>query len=462
MPLNLNNILENLPEVAKPKTKLSLKDKLMWTGVVLVIYFILSMIPLYGLSSAYQSRFESLAVLLAAQFGSIITLGIGPIVTGSIILELLIGADIIKLDMNTPEGKKLFQGLQKIFSVFFIVFENGMFVLSGALPPAVPGIAATTLMIIQLVIGGVLLMLLDEVSSKWGIGSGISLFIAAGVAREIFVAGLNPFPLSDPAGALPKILAALRAGLPENIIWPLVSIVSTILIFALGAYFQSIRVEIPLSFSRVRGYNIRWPINFFYTSNIPVILTAAMIAGMQFWGLMLFNAGVPILGTYQKEYTGSGYQEVAISGLVKYIQPPSLSQIVYYGMTKDYMTSIVVYLVMMLVGAVVFSLLWVNVGGQGPSNVAGQILSSGLSMPGFRQDERILERILSRYIIPLTIMGGVVVAILAVGADLLGALSRGTGILLTVMIIYNFYQNIMKQHAEDVQPLLGKVFGGSA
>ena len=84
-----------------------------------------------------------------------------------------------------------------------------------------------------------------------------------------------------------------------------------------------------------------------------------------------------------------------------------------------------------------------------------------LADSGFRRDERILEHILSRYIFPLTIMGAALVGFLASTADLMGALSRGTGILLAVMIVYRLYEDIAKQHMMDMHPALRKMMGGS-
>jgi preprotein translocase subunit SecY len=88
---------------------------------------------------------------------------------------------------------------------------------------------------------------------------------------------------------------------------------------------------------------------------------------------------------------------------------------------------------------------------------AKQILSSGLQIPGFRRDPRIVEQILNRYIPSLTVLGGISIGILAAAADLLGALSNGTGILLTVMIIYKLYEDIARQHMMDMHPALRKM-----
>ena len=113
----------------------------------------------------------------------------------------------------------------------------------------------------------------------------------------------------------------------------------------------------------------------------------------------------------------------------------------------------------MIIGAVIFSIFWVQTSGMDAGTQAKQIMSSGLQIPGFRRDERVLERILARYITPLTVMGAATVGLLAALADLMGALSRGTGILLTVMIIYKLYEDIAQQHMMDMHPALRKVMG---
>jgi len=462
--MKFSNIINNLPEVVTPKKKIPFNDRVKWTIGVLVIYFSLSLVPLYGLSPSYKSQFEMLSILLAAQFGSIITLGIGPIVTGSIILQLLVGADVIKIDTNTPDGKRMYQGIQKIFSIFFVVFENAMYVVSGALPAANPGFMNVFILIFQLILGGFILMFLDEVVSKYGFGSGISLFIAAGVSRQLFVNALNPFPdpttPSLPAGQLFKSIALIIQGIPSEAIWPLVAVGATVAVFAMSVFVQSIKVEIPLSFGRIKGFGIRWPLNFVYTSNIPVILTAALITSMQFWGLMLYHAGFPLLGSYKKVSSGTGYREVPDSGLIKYLNPPTIRDLIVGGFREEHVISTLVYTLFMVSGSVIFSMLWIQIGSQDPRTVADQILESGLSIPGFRRDPRIIEKILARYIKPLTVMGGATVGLLAVIADLFGALSRGTGILLSVMIIYQLYEQVKRYKSEDMHPWIKGLIGG--
>src|SRR3989339_74542 len=98
------NIITNLPEVAPPTQKvLSFKEKLKWTGIVIVLFFILGLLPLFGLGKNALEQFEFLSIILAAQFGSIISLGIGPIVTSSIVFQLLNGSGPVKVDFRMPE-----------------------------------------------------------------------------------------------------------------------------------------------------------------------------------------------------------------------------------------------------------------------------------------------------------------------------------------------------------------------
>src|SRR3989339_142503 len=116
-----DNILSNLPEVRGPKQKrLSFKEKIKWTLIVLVLFFVMGLVPLFGLGENSLQQFEFLSIILGASFGSIVSLGIGPIVTSSIVLQLLVGTGILNMDMTNVESRRRFQGTQKLFSIFFI------------------------------------------------------------------------------------------------------------------------------------------------------------------------------------------------------------------------------------------------------------------------------------------------------------------------------------------------------
>jgi preprotein translocase subunit SecY len=456
-----------LPEVKKPtQQRVPFNTKLKWTVIMLVAYFILTLIPLFGLGERALQQFESLSVILGASFGSLMSLGIGPIVTASIILQVLVGADILKIDMSSPEGKKKFQALQKIFAIIFVIVEGAIYVYLGGLSPApyydpasnqfiaheIEGVIALSafqisalkfVLFLQVCLGGFLVILMDDVVSKWGFGSGISLFIVAGVSRSIFLGAFSWIKTDGIHfnGALLGVFQALSMGEPGVLLEQLSRIVFTVLVFVLAVYLQSMKIEIPLSPGRVRGYAVRWPLNFIYTSNIPVILTATLLNNIaMFSGFLVKNPAV------------SNQLQLFFSG------PSIIQNLINGSFSSGLIGAMFVYLGLMVGGAILFSLFWAKTSGMDPASQADQIIGSGLQIPGFRRDKKILERILSKYIWPLTVLGGASVGFLAAFADMTNALSRGTGILLSVMIVYKLYEEITREHAADMPAFLRKFF----
>ncbi len=454
--MGLKDILLNLPEVAAPTEKrLPFKTKLKWTFAVLLLFYVLGLISLYGLGENSLSQFQFLSLILGAEFGSIISLGIGPIVTASILLQLLNGSGIVKFDLTTPDGKRLFQGVQKGLAIAFVVFEAAIYVFTGGLSPAAG--FSPLMLIFQLTLGGILIIFMDEVVSKWGFGQGVSLFIAAGVSKEIMVRLLSPLSSSGslaftsgeaPIGALLSVFYFVLAGDFREVLFSLIAITATLLVFAMAVYAQAMKVEVPLSFGRIRGHGIRWPLSFIYTSNIPVILTAALIANIQLWARLLESKGIPLLGTF-------GQGGVGNSGLVAWVSSPNLVGDLVRGVAQpiDFARA-GTYALFLMGGAVLFSVFWVKTAGMDARSQAKNMMNYGLQIPGFRRDERVLESLLNRYIPALTVMGAIAVGFLAAIADISGALTSGTGLLLSVMIIYRLYEEIAQQHAVDMNPML--------
>ena len=118
-------IFKFLPEVKAPTHRQDFKEKGKWTILVLVLYYILSQIPLYGLSSGAVDQFAQVRAVMAGSFGSILTLGIGPIITASIVLQLLVGAKLLNLDLSTHHDKALFQSLPDVLSTSGLYKEMG-------------------------------------------------------------------------------------------------------------------------------------------------------------------------------------------------------------------------------------------------------------------------------------------------------------------------------------------------
>lgn len=451
---NFEGILTSLPEVERPKYALTFNEKLKWTGLILITYFILSETALYGLNPQTIDLFANLRAVLAGSFGSIITLGIGPIVTGSIILQILVGGKLIDLDLSNPKDQAIFQGTQKALAVIFTIFEGIVMVLMGALSPD-PGLVAihgyfymVILLVAQLTIGGILIIFMDEIVSKWGFGSGIGLFIVAGVSSAIVIGSFNPFPafegVEEPAGLIPKFIYLISQGRSDFSI--LVPIIGTIVVFAIVVYFESMRVEIPLTYGRFRGARGRYPLKFIYASNIPVIFASILMANVQLWARMLDRIGRPYLGTFVANQP--------INGLAFFMQRPNPITSAEFSISHA-----LFYTLILVILAAIFSKFWVETANMDSKTVAKQLQQGGMHIPGFRGDIRIIEKVLNKYIPPLTIVGGIVVGLLAAFADILGALGGGMGVLLTVGIVYQMYEQMAKDQLTEIHPMLKGILG---
>ena len=113
----------------------------------------------------------------------------------------------------------------------------------------------------------------------------------------------------------------------------------------------------------------------------------------------------------------------------------------------------------MIISCILFAIMWTDLTNMNAAAIAKQLHSSGMHIPGFRADQRIMERILNRYIPYVTIMSGAFVGLLATLADFTGALGTGTGILLTVGILYRLYEEIAREQASEMFPGFGGLFG---
>jgi len=451
-----------LPEIKVPERKVGFNEKIFWTALVLIIFLVMTEIPLYGISGSVQERFGALRVIFASNRGSLMELGIGPIVTAGLILQLLAGSAIIECDMSNPEDRGLFTVASKFFSILLTGIQASAYIISG-MYGALAG-STTIIIFLQLLGAGVLVMLMDELVQKgWGLGSGISLFIMAGVAQNILWQTFNP-GTGLFVGALSQLLRGGQT-LAEWIIgagsYPsLIGFIATIGTFMVIIYLEGVRVELPMTYAGYKGFRSRYPIKLLYVSNLPVIFASALFANVFFFTQLLWSQmGAPapgtnllfqIIGDYNQ--TQSGVQPVG--GLAWFVTPPnSLTSVAAEPIRAA------VYLAILVAFCAVFSLIWLEVGGLGPSKVAQQLMDSGMQIPGYRRSGRPIEAILKRYIPVVTILGGIIVGLVAGIADFLGVFGSGTGILLSVGIIYQYYELLMRERAAEMFPAFRRILG---
>lgn len=505
----LSRLVDVYPSITKPEGHVRFNQKLWTTTLVLIIYFMMTNVMIYGLSDSTLDIFSSFRSIMAGASGSIMHLGIGPIVTGSIIMQLFAGAKIIQLDLQDSADKQLYQGIQKLLVLFMIPVESIPQVY-GFLDPHETliydyGVGwANVVIVSQLFLGSYLVFLLDELVSKWGIGSGISLFIAAGVAQSTFVGTLSPLPVSQdfpmsldnpPSGTLPMIFYTLRTASNSQLVSdngfelillehanPIAALVSSIIVFLVVAYAESSKLELPLTHGKVRGHRGQYPIRLVYASNIPVILMAALLANINMFTLLFWShptlSTVPILGrngwgsrahwfgSYEVGATtpsdGFAWYSSMVNGVGDWLLPLLNQTGDAYGHSlTQIMIHVLTYVFVMTAGSTIFAKFWIETTNMSAKDVAKQIERTGMQIPGFRKNPVVLERILERYIPPVTLFSGAFVGLLAAGADLLGTVGNatGTGLLLAVGIILRTYEQIQKEQAMEMHPVLRDFFG---
>jgi len=352
--------------------------------------------------------------------------------------------------------------------------------VAAGLPFGTTGLA--WLMFAQIFVGGLLILYMDEIISKWGVGSGIGLFIIAGVSQRLiggFIAwsglgagyvGFFPRWVGILTGDIEVGSPLTQSGLFDLFLGPgeLLGLITTLFIFGVVVYAESVRVEIPLSHSRVKGARGRFPVKLIYASVLPMILVRALQANVQFLGRIL-NAqwtGMPAwLGDYTQPQAG-GFAE-PIGGLFYYVAPIYTPEdwMWWLGETTaapwQIMLRVGIDLTFMIFGGAIFAIFWVETTGMGPNATAKQIQNSGMQIPGFRQSPGVTEKVLERYIPQVTVIGGALVGLLAVMANMLGTIGQvsGTGLLLTVSITYKLYEEIAEEQMMEMHPMMREMFG---
>jgi len=451
-----------LPEVASPDRKIPFREKVLWTTITLFIFLVCCQIPIYGVQSAKSSDpFYWMRVILASNRGTLMELGISPIVTSGLVMQLLAGSRIIEVNYNVKEDRALFSGAQKLFGILITTGEAVAYVVSGMYGDlGTIGLGNAILIIVQLFFAGLVVLILDELLNKgYGLGSGISLFIATNICENIVWKAFSPTTINTGRGtefegaviALFHLLItrkdkvrAIREALYRQNLPNLTNLMATVLIFVVVIYFQGWRVDLPVKYQKYRGQQGTYPIKLFYTSNMPIILQTALVSNLYFVSQLLYNRAptnilVRLLGTWQDPEGGGS--TIPVGGIAYYISPPhSFAEIIYDPFHA------VFYLVFILTSCAVFSKTWIEVSGASARDVAKQLRDSQMVMKGHRDSA--LVHVLNKYIPTAAAFGGMCIGALTVVADFMGAIGTGTGILLSVTIIYQFYEAFMKEQTD--------------
>ena len=456
----LARIGEYFPSPPRPARKPDLKRRLFYTFLALVVYYLMASTLVFPLAAYPEVKGLELPsiinVVFASSRGSIAQLGIGPMVTAGLIIQILVGAKIIELDLTNPKDRKLFTQAEKGLAFIIACVEGAGFAAYYGL-----NIFITIAIFLQFLFGAIVLMILDEAIQKgWGIGSGVSLFILAGVARTIvwdLFAPVKPTGVDQYYGFIPYLIQAFTLGQLDmnrlffgtvagirTVLPSLTGLITVIVLVTVLVYLQQMKVNIPVTMQRLPGIKSKVPLQFIYVTNIPILLVGIVFSDL----ILLNNLSAPYLSSK------APWLANALQTAIYYLAPPRTVLELVYNPVR-----VAVYSVLLIGLAILFGLMWVEIAGLGPSAQAENLIKSGLQMPGIRRNPKLLEKVLSRYIYPLTILSSLIVALIALTADIFSAYGTGTGILLAVGIVQQFYTQIAYERALEAYPLLKRLIG---
>jgi len=426
----LSPIMSAIPEVQQysknTDPKAALHYKMAWTLGVLMVYLVCSQIPLYGIQKmAGDDPLYWTRVILASNRGTLMELGISPIITAGMIMQLLLGAKIINLNLQNENDKELFDKSSKIAALFIGLLEAIIYVWSGMYGEvAVIGAVNCVLIIVQLTLAAVLVTYLDEIlSNGHGMGSAISIFIATNVCEEIFWKSFSPMSYGNEfEGAFINLfylliskdnkLAAIQGAFYRDFGPNINNLMATVFIFLVVIYLQGWKVTMGLHRVGVKGSKTPYEIKLFYTSNMPIILMSALISNVFFVSKILYKRFgsfflVRLLGRWKEASIGG--QSYPVSGIAYYISPPhSLT-----NMISDPLHGII-YIVFILGACALFSKTWAEISGQSPSSVFKNLKEQGYGGSG---QEYVMKRQLEIKIGTASVLSGIFVGVLTIIAD---------------------------------------------
>lgn len=457
-----------LPEVELPHKKVPFDEKITWTVVTALAFYVMGELPLYGIVSADSSDpLYWMRTILASTRGTLMELGTTPIITSGLIFQLLGGVQLLDVNFDVKTDRELFQSAQKLLAILISIAHAVAIVFSGLYgAPSDLGTGVVVLLILQLVAGGTFVILMNEILDKgYGFGDGISFFTTLSICQQVFWKAFS-FTSTD-YGRGPEYTGAVVAFF--HYVWTrksfkqaliesffrthlpnLFQVYATIATFALTTYLISFRVNIPIKSNKARGAVTSYPIRLFYTGSMPIYLLSSCTANFSLISQALFkqfpgNLLVRILGVW--EARAGTQQSLAVSGLAYYIQSPFNAAEALWDPLKT-----IFYTVFVVVACSLFSKTWAEISGSGPKDIAKSFKTQGIVIVGHR--DVTVAKELCRIIPVAASVGGSIIGLICVSSDILGSLGSGTSILVAVTTIQSYYETLAQEAPGSLNNIL--------
>ena len=423
--------------------------------MVLFIYLIYSQIPLYGIYKTRDSDpLHYMRIILASSRGTLAELGITPIISSSFLMGILRTLRIISFDPNIKEDRILFEQTTKFVAIIITLGQAIAYVFNGVYGPVnLIGNVNIILLISQLVIGGIIIILLDELlSNNYGLISGISLFVATNISENIMWKCFSPFTVASERGieyegaiiALFHFLItkkskyeAFRLAFFRRSAPNLLQLFSTLVIIILVMYLWRFKLYIKVTNKKMPGVTYNQPIKLFYSSTTPIIVINTFISNLYLVSQVLYRRYsssllIKILGTWAEK----NGEQVATGGIAYFITPPKN---LFYFITHPLKS--IIYVIFILYFSGWFTQTMVDLIGKGAIDLARGLKNEGFFLEGIRESEETIYKRFQKLIPTVSFLSGMLIAALQILADLIGAIGSGTGILLLVSTILQVQEN---------------------
>jgi protein transport protein SEC61 subunit alpha len=431
-------ILSVVPAVEKPTAAVPFRERVLWSICAIMIYMVCSNLPLYGVQRAHTSSdpFYWMRVILASNRGTLMDLGVSPLISTGMAMQLLVGSKVIDVNLDVKEDRLLYMAAQKVVGLLVTIGVATVSVMSGMYGDlSAIGVGNAMLIVAQLFLAGLVLLMLDELLQRgYGLCSGISLFTASHICETVVWKALSTRTINTGRGtefegaiiALFHLFivrrnkfqaiseALFRQNLPN-----LTSLLATCLIFAACVYVQGLRVELTIKLQKARGTEQRYPIKLLYTSNMPIILHTAFVSNMYFISQVMYKQSpsspfIKLFGDWA--VTSNEAASVPVGGLAYYISPPATFTAFLHDPFHAFF-----YLVFTLTACAIFGRMWTEVSGTSVRHVSRLFRDNQAVMKGHR--DTATSSVLRRYIPIAAALGGICIGLISVLADFLGKLT---------------------------------------
>jgi preprotein translocase subunit SecY len=402
-----------------------LRKRIGFTILALVLFRILATIPMPGVDPANLSR-----LLSSSQFFgflnifsggglsnlSIVMLGVGPFITGSIIIQLLTMMLPSWKAMMHEEGEagrmKLSQ-YSRVLGAPLAILQAIGFILLLQSQNVLPQLSTMEFVVNVIVIsaGSILLMWIGELISEFGIGNGVSLIIFAGIVASIPTT-ITQFIASYDPSQIPFYIAALVVG---------------IVVVAGVVYVTEAERSVPVTYAKqVRGNKVYGGASTY----LPLRLNQAGVIPIIFaLSILLFPQ---IISNFLSHWTSQPAIASAAASFTVFFNNPWVYGIAYF---------VLVVLFTYFYTAVTFD----------PKMISENLQRGGAFIPGVRPGEHTRDHIAS-VVTRITLVGALFLGIIAVLPLAMQAFSAnkslaigGTALLIVVSVVLDLLKKIDAQ-----------------